>query len=168
MAVSRWLGGLTYVRAVAVLNIIALLVYSAFFLIKDRNRIDLALADLPPGSVVLSATDIYGDVEKPGADPRTRFVRRFIKPPHVEVVYEPLGALAAACGERPASFALLTTYQGEPRDGARLLIDLPYAAVSQFPPAWLSSKGRWWNRMWRHKLVTCPEFLRQVGAAGQP
>ena len=166
---GRWLCSLPYVRVVAALNIVALIGFSLFGLVRDRARVERALWELPPGSTVISATNVFGhfdDALSPLPTSDGMLMRTFLKPPNLRFVYVAEPDFARGCAAQPEALALLTS-RHEPPD-ASAIDDARFPAVAEYPPAWLHVDTAWFRRMWRFKLLRCADLLPSVETLASP
>jgi hypothetical protein len=170
IAGARLAGTLTYVRVVAVANVVALVGLTTFGLVSDHARVELALRELPAGSTILTGTNFFGDFDAvldPDPPPRTGYSLPLLKPPRSRLVYAAApDGLARECGRDPAAYVLLLNRPPRPQ-----LIDRPFRVVSAFPPRPDLVDWSFLRATWRSKVVRCPDFLAtleatSVGATG--
>jgi hypothetical protein len=165
----RWLFAPAYMRAVVVLNLAALLVFSLFFNVRDRRRFELALWKLPRDSVVFTHRDVFGFVDdsfdRQFLPRKKAYSTRFRKPTHIRLVYTKRQHLQSACQEEANGFVLLT---GEGSSSGNVpSVNQSYETISAFPPSWMDPDWRWW-RVVRYKLVRCEHFLSALERRGKP
>ena len=161
---TRWIRPMPYVKAVAAANLVVLVVFSAFGLASGPSRVDPVLWELPPGTTVLSATDLFYYFDEARAEPSFPsggpYVAKFRKPPGLRYVYSPPDEFGAACTDDPEALVLLTSsQQWSALDRPRPLVDRPFPSLSRFPPSWLASLPLPYQRLWRYKLVTCDDYM---------
>jgi phosphatidylinositol glycan class B len=154
-----WPAPAWYVKPVVVLNCLALVLFTLIGPVNYRDRIDLAIWKLPPGTIVYSATDLYHTFDEEPVEssrPENAFVALFRKPPTVGYVHVPVKRMAIACSEQPDAVLLLTSEQkGE--SAPTKLVDRAFTAIERFPPQWLAPAIA--GRTERYKLVKCREYL---------
>ena len=158
--VWRALFGVGYIRVVALANLVALIGFCAFGLVRDRYRSDLVLWALPPGTTVLSPANLYrtfDDALGPPPPPLS-YSQSVRRPTYVRLVYAPVPALAPTCVAQPKALVLLTNQAPDP--ATRALMNRDYSPVVADSPgwAWLEHSALM-QRMWQFKLVSCASFL---------
>ncbi len=129
------------------------------------SRVDPVLWELPEGTTVLSATDLYYYFDEERAEPQFPsggpYVAKFRKPPGLRYVYVPPEQFGTACADEPSAHVLLTSsQQSSALDRPRPLVDRPFPSLSRFPPSCLASLPLPYRRLWRYKLVACDDFRR--------
>ena len=160
------------IKVLVGLHVVSLLGFTAFGLVKDRQRIERALWDLPANTTVLSSVNFFGDFDRalariPSQRSYTHWVRMFSKPPHITFVYVPDELFLRACQANHNQVVLLTNdHDGVPLQGRQQALDINMRAISRFPPPWLHMDAAWYRRMWRYQLVRCHDYEATVRAAG--
>jgi phosphatidylinositol glycan class B len=154
----RWLGGLAYVRLVAIANIAALAGFTLFGLVRDRNRIDLVMRELPAGSTVFSSISLYATFDAALDTPEPAVIDyglAVVKPPSVRFVYTRWERTRVACRAAPDGYVLLSN-----RERGNHLIELGYEnLVWPRPPwSWLM-RPKILRPSWQYKLLRCSDFI---------
>lgn len=160
---EHWLVHTRVLGVIALAGVVAMPVYSAFGLVKDRYRIERSLWDLPAGTHVLAEADLFGrfDAVFAGvAGPDNDFVRLFLRAPGVRYERVRIAERPAACAADPGALVLLTTTD-LPRESPNP-VDLPLPAVAAYPPPIVGTVFggmSWYRRMWRFRLVRCADYV---------